>query len=228
MREPAFLLPLPVVDKPEEPDWARIEREYRTTNRSVRELGRENGVSHTAINKRAASEGWSRPVSNEVSSPVSRRAFEPAETSIAGTMLAKAETTYTAQERLELARQELSAALEEQRETSPNAESDGPRVVAAKQAIQAAFWEAVEIEKPANERPLATAANLPPADGFDWRGDPDVLAHRQLAIAVYENERGEVVIRQEADWNDDEDTYIVVAREHVPALIRRLNELTAR
>lgn len=41
-------------------DWAGIERDYRAGVMSVREIAKWYGVSHTAINKRARAEGWSR------------------------------------------------------------------------------------------------------------------------------------------------------------------------
>jgi DNA-binding Lrp family transcriptional regulator len=34
-------------------DWEAIEREYRAGQLSVREIARQQGLSHTAINKRA-------------------------------------------------------------------------------------------------------------------------------------------------------------------------------
>jgi hypothetical protein len=56
-------------------------------------------------------------------------------------------------------------------------------------------------------------------DDFDWSADnPDVVTHRQDSIAVYENAHGDVVIRREKDWND-EDVYIVVDKVHVPAVV---------
>ena len=42
------------------PDWERIEVEYCAGVLSVRELATEHGISHTAINKKAKSNGWTR------------------------------------------------------------------------------------------------------------------------------------------------------------------------
>lgn len=42
-------------------DWQAIEREVRTGEKSVRQIGRENEVSHTAIAKRAEAGGWAPP-----------------------------------------------------------------------------------------------------------------------------------------------------------------------
>ena len=46
--------------KPAAPDWERIESLYRAGVLSVREIGSDQGVSHTAIQKRAKAHGWER------------------------------------------------------------------------------------------------------------------------------------------------------------------------
>lgn len=42
------------------PDWVAIEGEYRAGVESVSALGKKYGISHTAINKRAKANGWTR------------------------------------------------------------------------------------------------------------------------------------------------------------------------
>lgn len=54
-------------------DWEAIEREYRAGQLSVSEIGRQYGVSHTAINKRAKKENWHRDLSGAVRKEVSAR-----------------------------------------------------------------------------------------------------------------------------------------------------------
>lgn len=49
-------------------DWERVEVQYRAGVMSTREIGAEHGVSHTAINKRAKAEGWTRDLSARVKS----------------------------------------------------------------------------------------------------------------------------------------------------------------
>lgn len=47
-------------------DWERIEADYRAGLLSVREIGAANGVSHTAIQKRAKADGWSRDLGAKI------------------------------------------------------------------------------------------------------------------------------------------------------------------
>ena len=54
-------------------DWEAVEREYRAGQLSVSEIGRQHDVSHTAINKRAAKEGWARDLTERVRQEVSAR-----------------------------------------------------------------------------------------------------------------------------------------------------------
>lgn len=48
------------------PDWEAIESAYRAGLLSVREIGSQNGVTHTAINKRAKKEGWERDLKAKI------------------------------------------------------------------------------------------------------------------------------------------------------------------
>lgn len=58
-------------------DWEAIERDYRAGQLSVVEIGRQNGVSHTAINKRAKKQGWTRDLTEKVRKEVSARLVSP-------------------------------------------------------------------------------------------------------------------------------------------------------
>lgn len=42
-------------------DWAEIERDYRSSSMSVREIARWYGITEAAIRKRAKRDGWERP-----------------------------------------------------------------------------------------------------------------------------------------------------------------------
>lgn len=54
-------------------DWEAIEREFRAGQLSLREIGREYGVSAPAITKKAKKEGWSRDLSNQVRKAVNAK-----------------------------------------------------------------------------------------------------------------------------------------------------------
>lgn len=62
-------------NKPNRPvtDWEAIEREYRAGQLSVHEIARQNGISHTAINKKAKILGWKRNLSDRVRKAVKDR-----------------------------------------------------------------------------------------------------------------------------------------------------------
>jgi hypothetical protein len=59
-------------ENPSSPDWNRIELDYRAGVKSVRQIGQENGVSHTAINKRAKQFEWDRDLSAKVKAKADR------------------------------------------------------------------------------------------------------------------------------------------------------------
>lgn len=50
-----------MTDEKKPVDWAEIERDYRTSPMSVREIARWYGITEAAIRKRAKRDGWARP-----------------------------------------------------------------------------------------------------------------------------------------------------------------------
>jgi len=63
-----------------------------------------------------------------------------------------------------------------------------------------------------------------PDDRFDWSGDSVVL-EEQLRVAVYIGERGDLVIRQRADWNQDEDTVVLIAPQNIMEFVDKLTDV---
>jgi hypothetical protein len=53
-------------EKKAAPDWERIEADYRAGLLSVREIAASQGISHTAIQKRAKAEGWERDLGKRI------------------------------------------------------------------------------------------------------------------------------------------------------------------
>src|SRR4030088_1216666 len=74
-------------------------------------------------------------------------------------------------------------------------------------------------------KPIAQSGppQFQPEQNFDWSPDnPDVVMPEQPATAVYLNRWGQAVIRQQRDWDDEEDTYVRINLHHVQALIDAL------
>lgn len=60
---------------------------------------------------------------------------------------------------------------------------------------------------------------------FDWQDQACVTIPAQCAIAVLEATDGTVEIRQQVYHGSDRDDVIIVAKQNLPALIRRLQEI---
>lgn len=48
------------------PDWKAIKRDYVAGVRSLRDIGRQYGVSHVAITKKAEKQGWTRKLADDI------------------------------------------------------------------------------------------------------------------------------------------------------------------
>jgi hypothetical protein len=65
-------------------------------------------------------------------------------------------------------------------------------------------------------------------DDFKWAPEnEDVVVAEQRATAVYVNTWQQAVIRQERAWNDEDDTFICVGFDALPAVIERLRSIYA-
>ena len=47
-------------------DWEAIEREYRAGIKSIRQIGKEFGLTHRSVGQRAAREGWERNLAEKI------------------------------------------------------------------------------------------------------------------------------------------------------------------
>ena len=64
------------------------------------------------------------------------------------------------------------------------------------------------------------------SEDFDWNAvDESLLTPSVQAVAVYLNAKGDLVIRQQAAWDEDADSFVVLPIGVVPKLIQRLQEL---
>jgi hypothetical protein len=128
-------------------DWERIEAEYRAGKLSVSEIGRQYGVSHTAINKRAKKEGWVRDLSEKVQKLVSARLVS--EGVSAATV---SETVEKAAERdIQILRQHRSD-IREQRVLVSDLVAELREATAHRADIEAAIEEETEDDKSARRR----------------------------------------------------------------------------
>jgi hypothetical protein len=59
---------------------------------------------------------------------------------------------------------------------------------------------------------------------FDWNAEA-LAVDQQDAIAVYANEAGGLVIRRQKDWNEEDDSVIVVAPQYVRQLIESMERV---
>lgn len=62
------------------------------------------------------------------------------------------------------------------------------------------------------------------ADNFDWSSDnPSLVLATQMAVAVFENERGEIAIRQQADasWQE-EDSWVYFTKDRAVTVARAI------
>ena len=65
------------------------------------------------------------------------------------------------------------------------------------------------------------------SDAFDWNNlsDDKRVVDTVQAVAVYYDERGSIVIRQEATWDESDDSYIVLPVNVAETLIKKLRTL---
>ena len=57
-------------------NWEAIRLEYRQGVKSVREVARDHGISHTAIQKRAKKEGWQLDLSDPIRARAEQKRLE--------------------------------------------------------------------------------------------------------------------------------------------------------
>jgi hypothetical protein len=74
-------------------------------------------------------------------------------------------------------------------------------------------------------RALVEQSRNPPCDDaeeFDWRGDDSIVLREQPATAIYFNQRGCLVIRQERSWDQNDDIFITISPENAQTFLDKL------
>jgi hypothetical protein len=61
--------------------------------------------------------------------------------------------------------------------------------------------------------------------GFDWATDDSVILERRSALAVYVNSRAEVVLRMQAEWNEDDDSFVAFPFNDAEMVASRIMDL---
>ncbi len=67
-------------------------------------------------------------------------------------------------------------------------------------------------------------------DDFDWnsvRENGSIVQQQVERIAVYDNPNGDLVIRQERRWDEDQDVFIIIAKNNIDAVIAEMRALQA-
>ncbi|BAQ18240.1 hypothetical protein [Methyloceanibacter caenitepidi] len=63
---------------------------------------------------------------------------------------------------------------------------------------------------------------------FDWSDDDSVCVHNQPATAVYANKYKQVVIRQEADWNEEHDQFVFISPDYLLTVVHAMLRAAGR
>ncbi len=62
------------------------------------------------------------------------------------------------------------------------------------------------------------------SNDFDWADPEAVTIPEQMALAVYPNRKGVVVVRQERSWDEDSDTLVFVDPSHALTIAEAILE----
>ncbi len=64
------------------------------------------------------------------------------------------------------------------------------------------------------------------SDDFEWNADnEDIVQHSVRGVAAYINACGNITIRQERDWDEDQDMIVVLTVNSARHLAEKLKEL---
>jgi hypothetical protein len=87
--------------------------------------------------------------------------------------------------------------------------------------------QALPVQEKDEDATMSQTGDAHKGEEFSFHDNPDLIVIRsQSAVAAYRNPDGDVVIRQES-WPDD-DTWIIIKPENVPALIAALADLVGQ
>jgi hypothetical protein len=73
-------------------------------------------------------------------------------------------------------------------------------------------------------KPVPQRAYRADVTEFDWDDEDTLVLRRQFAVAVYRTPDGSLVIRQQGDWNEEDDRCIVISPENVGDFVDRITD----
>lgn len=124
--------------------------------------------------------------------------------------------------------EECRRAADAQRDQRGPTRSDETKPGAVEPPQAEIVQRAVDQCRGAIQRQLEERAALaPPPDSpeFDWINSPDIVLREQPETAVYFNPNGALVIRQRADWNEENDPFVFICPNNIEAFIDKLCDL---
>ena len=74
-------------------------------------------------------------------------------------------------------------------------------------------------------RPKPAVETKDDDEKFDWLKDDSIVIHSQRATAVYFNQDDNIGIRQQQEWDEESDLFVVITAKNRSALIRALDEM---
>ncbi|MDX3970079.1 MAG: hypothetical protein QHD01_26240 [Bradyrhizobium sp.] len=81
---------------------------------------------------------------------------------------------------------------------------------------------AAKVEEPPPVKVPDKVEVNPSSEDFDWNTDDSIILREQRATAAYRNRAGELIIRQQAAWDQDEDTFVYISPENEIAFMEGL------
>jgi hypothetical protein len=63
------------------------------------------------------------------------------------------------------------------------------------------------------------------ANVFNWNDTKSVVVRQQDAVAVYANPEDDLVIRRRQAWDEEDDVFIIISRQHVRTVIAAMERV---
>jgi len=102
---------------------------------------------------------------------------------------------------------------------SPPEKANGPSPgAAAKSVVQVSGHHSLKPDSDSTQAPDTVGRGMSDAE-FDWASDDSIAVREQPALAIYSNRYGQVVIRRERNWDEEDDCFIQISTENVLTIV---------